>query len=64
MNDVTVEIVILDGAVQSVIKPRGVKLIVKDYDVEGHDRDDLNIATDEDGHDYQLMLWGTNEAID
>ena len=49
-----VEITISGGAVQDVQLPRGIKVIIRDYDIEGDDLDGPNICTDEDGP-YQRM---------
>jgi hypothetical protein len=44
-----VEITISGGAVQDVECPRGVKVIIRDYDVEGGDLDGPDIHRDESG---------------
>lgn len=50
-----VEIIIAGGAVQSVTLPEGVRVVIKDYDVEGDDWDGKDVLKDEDGDCYQLM---------
>jgi len=50
-----VEITISGGAVQDVQLPRGVKVIIRDYDVEGGDLDGPNIHKDEQNDPYQRM---------
>jgi hypothetical protein len=56
-------IIISGGAVQSVQKPKGVSVEIRDYDVEGNDvpPDNDNYRQDKDGDWYQRMLWGANE---
>jgi hypothetical protein len=53
-------IVIEGGAVQSVVKPKGVELEIRDFDVDGvdvtHDRE--RFRKDKSGHWYQRMFWG------
>ena len=46
----TVIISVVGGVVSLVHKPKDVKLVVKDYDVEGIDREDLLI--DDEGEEY------------
>jgi hypothetical protein len=59
-----VQIVISGGAVQSVCKPAGVALEIRDYDVEGSDvENNDNCKQDEEGKWYQKMLWSEDEAI-
>ena len=50
-----VEITISGGAVQDVQLPRGVKVIIRDYDVEGSDWDGPNIHKDPAGDCFQQM---------
>ena len=58
----TVQIVIAGGAVQSVVKPRGVALEIRDYDVDGADVEkNENCEQDEDGDWYQRMFWDEDE---
>jgi hypothetical protein len=59
-----VQIVISGGAVQSVIKPAGITLEIRDYDVEGSDAvNNDNCKQDDEGRHYQEMLWSEDEAI-
>jgi hypothetical protein len=52
-----VEVVISGGAVQDVICPRDVRVIVRDYDVEGVDESNTSwdIRRDSEGDLYQRM---------
>jgi hypothetical protein len=52
----TVEITISGGVVQYVEFPHGVRVIVRDYDVEGNDEaEEFDIRRDESGDAYQHM---------
>jgi hypothetical protein len=52
----TVEITISGGAVQHVEFPRGFRVIIRDYDVEGSDVDSgFDIRKDSEGDHYQHM---------
>ena len=50
-----IEITISGGAVQYVEFPRGVKVIIRDYDVEGGDLEGPDICKDEQGDHFQKM---------
>lgn len=50
-----IEITISGGAVQYVEFPRGVKVVIRDYDVEGQDLEGPDIRKDQDGDYYQNM---------
>jgi len=52
-----VEIIISGGAVQDVVCPRGVEVIIRDYDVEGVDESNTSwdIRRDTEGDLYQRM---------
>jgi len=52
------EVIIEQGAVTSVTLPDGIKLIIKDYDVQDEDRFDVH--RDEEGDYYQLMEFTEN----
>lgn len=53
-----VVIVIEGGAVQSVIKPKGIELEIRDYDVQQIDAEqDPRCKLDKEGDWYQEMLW-------
>jgi hypothetical protein len=56
-------IIISGGAVQSVIKPKGIELEIRDFDIEGSDvpPGNDNYKQDKDGDWYQRMFFGTNE---
>ena len=58
MNNKVV-IIISGGAVQSISKPKGLILEIRDYDVD--DDWEGNVKIDEDGDRYQEMLWGEEE---
>ncbi len=61
--DPVVQIVIAGGAVQSVIKPTGIALEIRDYDVKGSDaEDDPRCRQDEEGDYYQRMFWDEDET--
>jgi len=53
----TVEVIISGGAVQDVVCPRGVQVIIRDYDVEGVDESSTSwdIRRDSEGYLYQRM---------
>jgi len=51
----TIEITISGGAVQYVDFPRGVKVIIRDYDVEGGDLEGPDIRKDEEDDYFQNM---------
>ena len=53
----TVEITISDGAVQDVQLPRGIQVIIRDYDVEDGDWDGPDIRKDEQGDSYQRITF-------
>ena len=56
MKKKLVEIIISRGAVQDVIAPDGIKVIIKDYDVLKDDGvDGFDIREDIDGYSYQYM---------
>jgi hypothetical protein len=60
----TIEITISGGAVQYVDFPRGIKVIVRDYDVEGGDLDGPDIRKDEEGDCFQNMEFIHDEDRD
>jgi len=53
----TVEVVISGGAVQGVQVPKGIRAIIRDYDVEGVDESNTSwdIRRDSEGDLYQRM---------
>jgi hypothetical protein len=57
-------IVISGGAVQSVIKPKGIELEIRDFDVEGSDipENNDNYRQDDAGDWYQRMFWSQDQA--
>ena len=58
----TVQVVIAGGAVQSIVKPRGISLEIRDYDIDEDDAENSeNCEQDEEGDWYQLISWGKNE---
>ena len=48
-------IVVSGGAVQGVSAPPGVRVIIRDYDVETEHAEGFDIRTDENGEAYQHM---------
>ena len=57
-----IQIVIAGGAVQSVTKPKGTMLEIRDYDIEGPDlENNENCEQDEEGCWYQRMVWDEDE---
>ena len=51
-----VEIVISGGAVQHVNAPKGIRVIVRDYDIEGsEDDEEFDIRTDKNGGKFQQI---------
>jgi len=50
-----VRVTVEGGVVQHVEVPQGVKVVVKDYDVEGSDSDQLE--QDENGDNYNESTW-------
>ena len=58
-----VQVVIAGGAVQSIVKPQGVTLEIRDYDIDEDDAENSeNCEHDEEGHWYQVMVWDENET--
>ena len=57
-------IVISGGAVQSVTKPKGIELEIRDYDIDVADvlSEDEMLRKNEDGDWYQYMFWDENET--
>jgi hypothetical protein len=57
-------IIISGGAVQSVQKPKGIELEIRDYDVEGADipENNDNYRVDEEGDWYQIMFWSQDQV--
>ena len=53
----TVEVIISGGAVQDVVCPQGVQVIIRDYDVEGVDEGNISwdIRRDSENYLYQRM---------
>ena len=58
----TVEIIIMGGAVQDVVLPRGVRVIIKDYDIDSEDEDSgFDIRRDKENDCYQHMEFVNEE---
>ena len=54
MKERTVEIIIKGGAVQDVQMPPGIRVVIRDYDVEGTDQESgFDIRQDSEGDSYQ-----------
>lgn len=51
----TVVIIVGDGLVQDVHAPKGIEVIIRDYDVDGVDEEDLSF--DEDGKECFETVW-------
>ena len=61
--DSTIQIVISGGAVQSVSKPKGTVLEIRDYDIDRADvQNSENCKQDEQGEWYQWMSWDEDET--
>jgi hypothetical protein len=59
-NMKTVRITMEGGVIQDVACPKGVKVIVKDYDTEGYDTEGVegqSLKQDEHGDDYIEIIW-------
>jgi hypothetical protein len=50
----TVEITGEGGVIQNVLCPEGVKVVVRDYDVDGSEE---SLKEDENGDDYIESVW-------
>jgi hypothetical protein len=50
-----VTIVVEGGVIQRVVCPNGVRVIVKDYDTDGTEED--NLQQDEKGEEYIEGIW-------
>lgn len=46
------------GVVQHVEAPKGMKVVVRDYDAEGCDAD--LVSEDEDAHEFIESVWGSD----
>ena len=53
-----VEITVSGGVVQHVEAPPGIRVIVRDYDVDGRDCGGHDIRRDENNDPYQRMQFG------
>lgn len=56
----TVRITVEGGVIQYVDCPRGVKVIVRDYDTDGVEEE--NLQKDENGDDYIEGIWEHSNA--
>ena len=54
----TVRITVEGGVIQDVDCPRGVRVVVRDYDVDGED----NVHQDENGDEYIEGVWEHSNA--
>lgn len=50
MNKKLVTVIVEGGVIQNITVPKGVTVIVRDYDIEGYEGEDLLI--DDNGEDY------------
>ena len=57
----TVKITIEGGVIQHSLIPKGVRVIVYDYDVEGVTQD---LETDADGNSRVVMIWDHDPNLD
>ena len=58
-----IQIVIAGGVVQSVVKPKGVSLEIRDYDIDENDTENSeHCEQDEEGDWYQRIFWGEDET--
>jgi hypothetical protein len=57
-------IIISGGAVQAVVKPKGIALEIRDYDVEGDDFPENNehFQRDDHGNWFQRMYWSEDQV--
>jgi len=59
-----IEIIISGGAVQSVSKPSGITLEIKDYDIDKADAEENeSCKKDKDGNWYQSMFWSEDITV-
>lgn len=56
----TVRITVEGGVIQYVDCPRGVRVVVRDYDVDGAEEE--NLQQDENGDDYVEGVWDHADA--
>ena len=55
MSEQQVIISIENGVAQMVESITGIKVLIMDYDIEASDWDGMDIKTDKDGNQYQLI---------
>lgn len=55
--EMTVIVTVEGGVVQHVGVPKGVRVIVRDYDCEGADAD--MVEEDEEGNEFVEAVWGS-----
>ena len=53
----TVLIVISAGCAEVVELPDGVRVVIRDYDIEGNEWEGDDLETDEDGNEYQELVF-------
>jgi len=53
-NMKTVEITMEGGVIQDIALPKGVKVVVRDYDVDGGEE---NLKQDDNGDNYIESVW-------
>lgn len=55
MKLLSVQVIVEGGVVQHVEVPKGVQVVIADYDVDGSDPDDLK--TDDNGDPFCESIW-------
>lgn len=56
----TVTVVVEGGVIQDVVCPKGVRVIVRDYDTDGNEEDNLHY--DDDGYPFVEGIWENSHA--
>ena len=59
MNEIIVHVTVEGGVIQHVECPRGVRVVVRDYDVDGSDK--ALLQRDDEGDYYCEAIWGNDE---
>ena len=61
--DVTVILTVSGGVADVLAKPKGVAVVIYDYDVEGSDEGESNVSRDPDGQLCSIAQWAAMEEI-
>ena len=56
----TINITVDGGVIQDIIVPEDVQVVVRDYDVDGTEK---NLLVDEDGHNFIESVWENRSDI-